>query len=55
MRPLGALVGGLAGEWLGVEMAMWLPVVLFGLSTLAILASQMPRLKVMPAGELSPG
>lgn len=55
MRPLGALAGGLAGEWLGVEMAMWLPVVLFGLSTLAILASQMPRLRVMPAGELSPG
>lgn len=53
MRPLGALAGGLAGEWLGVEAAMWLPVGLFALSTLAILASQMPRLKGMPAGELT--
>ncbi|WID95868.1 MFS transporter [Bosea vestrisii] len=55
MRPLGALAGGLAGEWFGVETAMWLPVILFALSMLAILASQMPRLKVMPVGELSPG
>ncbi len=55
MRPLGALAGGLAGERFGLETAIWLPVVLFGLSTLAILASQMPRLKAMPAGELSPG
>lgn len=54
MRPLGALAGGLAAEWLGVEAAMWLPVGLFALSTLAILASQMPRLKVMPEGELTP-
>lgn len=55
MRPLGALAGGLAGERFGLETAIWLPVVLFGLSTLAILASQMPRLKAMPAGELNPG
>jgi len=53
MRPLGALAGGLAGEWLGVETAIWLPVALFGLSTLAILRSPMPRLQTMPAGELS--
>jgi predicted MFS family arabinose efflux permease len=53
MRPLGALAGGLAGESLGVATAIWLPVLLFALSTLAILASQMPRLKAMPAGELS--
>jgi len=53
MRPLGALAGGLAGEWLGLQMAMWLPVGLFALSTLAILASGMPALKTMPAGELS--
>ncbi len=55
MRPLGALAGGLAGERFGLETAIWLPVGLFGLSTLAILASEMPRLKVMPAAELSPG
>ncbi|WP_184231593.1 MFS transporter [Bosea sp. WAO] len=54
MRPLGALAGGLAGERFGLETAIWLPVVLFGLSTLAILASQMPRLKVMPAGAINP-
>jgi hypothetical protein len=53
MRPLGALAGGLAGERFGLEAAIWLPVVLFGLSTLAILASQMPRLRAMPAGELT--
>ncbi|WP_332687310.1 MFS transporter [Bosea sp. (in: a-proteobacteria)] len=54
MRPLGAVAGGLAGEWFGLEAAIWLPVGLFALSTLAILASAMPRLRVMPAGELTP-
>lgn len=53
MRPLGALAGGLAGEWFGLQAAMWLPVGLFALSTLAILASAMPGLKTMPEGELS--
>ncbi len=53
MRPLGALAGGLAGEWFGLQSAIWLPVALFGLSTLAILASTMPQLKTMPVGELS--
>jgi MFS family permease len=53
MRPLGALAGGLAGEWLGLELAIWLPAAVFGLSTLAILASTMPALKAMPEGELS--
>lgn len=53
MRPLGALAGGFAGEWFGVAAAMWLPIGLFALSTLAILASQVPRLRTMPAGELS--
>lgn len=51
MRPLGALAGGLAGERWGLEAAMGLPVVLFALSTLAILASPMPRLKAMPERE----
>lgn len=53
MRPLGALAGGLAGEWLGLEAAVWLPVTLFALSTLAILASPMPGLKALPEGEVS--
>jgi MFS family permease len=53
MRPIGALAGGLAGEWLGLQTAMLLPVALFAFSTLAILASTMPRLKVLPEGELS--
>lgn len=53
MRPLGALAGGLAGEWLGLATAIWLPVALFALSTLAILASSMPGLKAMPDGELA--
>lgn len=53
MRPLGALAGGLAGEWLGLQWAIWLPVALFGLSTLAILASRMPALKTIPVGEVT--
>ncbi|PZO02855.1 MAG: MFS transporter [Hyphomicrobiales bacterium] len=54
MRPLGALAGGFAGEWFGLQAAMALPIGLFALSTLAILASSMPRLKTMPEGELTP-
>ncbi|CAN7650064.1 MFS transporter [Bosea sp. LjRoot9] len=54
MRPVGALAGGLAGEWLGLQTAMLLPVGLFGLSTLAILASRMPGLRAMPEGEIAP-
>lgn len=53
MRPLGALAGGLAGEWWGLAAAIWLPVILFALSSLAILASAMPRLKAMPLGEVA--
>lgn len=53
MRPLGALAGGLAGEWLGLQTAMLLPVALFAFSTLAILVSDMPRLKAMPESELA--
>lgn len=53
MRPVGALAGGLAGEWLGLSLAIWLPVALFGLSTLAILASTMPRLRALPEAALS--
>lgn len=51
MRPIGALAGGLAAERWGLQAAMALPVALFALSTLAILASPMPRLKAMPEGE----
>ncbi|MDR6871443.1 putative MFS family arabinose efflux permease [Bosea sp. BE125] len=53
MRPVGALAGGLAGEWLGLQAAMLLPVGLFALSTLAILASRMPGLRTMPEGEVA--
>lgn len=57
MRPLGALAGGFAGEWFGLQAAIWLPIGLFALSTLAILASAMPGLRAMPEGEvaLTPG
>lgn len=54
MRPVGALAGGLTGEAFGLQAAIWLPVGLFAFSTLAILASQMPALKAMPTGELTP-
>ncbi|KPF65846.1 hypothetical protein IP69_16750 [Bosea sp. AAP35] len=50
MRPLGALAGGFAGEWFGLQAAMALPIGFFALSTLAILASSMPRLRAMPEG-----
>lgn len=52
MRPVGALAGGLAAEWLGLAWAIWLPVILFALSTLAILASRMPSLKTLPEAEI---
>jgi predicted MFS family arabinose efflux permease len=52
MRPVGALIGGMAAEWLGLAIAIWLPVLLFALSTLAILASAMPWLKAIPDAEL---
>jgi predicted MFS family arabinose efflux permease len=54
MRPVGALAGGLAGEAFGLQTAMLLPVGLFALSTLAILASRMPGLRTMPEGEVAP-
>lgn len=53
MRPVGALAGGLMGEWVGLQAAIWLPVGLFAVSTLAILASAMPVLKAMPEGEVT--
>lgn len=53
MRPVGALAGGLMGEWVGLQAAIWLPVGLFAVSTLAILASAMPGLKAMPEGEVT--
>lgn len=54
MRPLGALAGGFAGEWFGLQAAIWLPVGLFALSTLAIVASVMPGLRTMPERVLTP-
>ncbi len=48
MRPLGALGAGLVAGQFGLEFAIWMPVVLFALSTAAILASQMPALRTMP-------
>lgn len=54
MRPVGALAGGLAADGFGLELAIWLPVLLFALSTLAILASTMPGLQTLPDAELSP-
>ncbi len=53
MRPVGALAGGLAADGFGLELAIWLPVLLFALSTLAILASTMPGLQTLPDAELS--
>jgi predicted MFS family arabinose efflux permease len=53
MRPVGALAGGLAGEWFGLQAAIWLPVGLFALSMLAIVLSSMPGLKTMPEGEIA--
>lgn len=48
MRPLGALVGGAVGERFGLEAAIWLAVVGYGLQLAVILLSQMPTLTVLP-------
>lgn len=53
MRPVGALAGGLAGEWFGLEAAMLLPAAIFALSAAAIMASEMPRLRSLPEGEVA--
>lgn len=48
MRPLGALVGGVIGERFGLEMAIWLAVVGYGVQLAVILFSQMPGLVTLP-------
>lgn len=48
MRPLGALVGGTVGESFGLEAAIWLAVVGYGVQLGVILLSQMPALTALP-------
>jgi MFS family permease len=48
MRPLGALVGGVVGERYGLEAAIWLAVVGYGVQLSVILLSQMPALTALP-------
>lgn len=48
MRPLGALVGGAVGERFGLEAAIWLAVVGYGVQLGVILLSQMPGLTTLP-------
>lgn len=52
VRPLGALAAGWIAATQGIEAALWLPVLLFGLSLLAILLSPFPRIHSL--GELTP-
>ena len=49
IRPLGALVGGLVAAEAGLPSALLLIAAAFALSALAILASPLARLQVMPA------
>jgi MFS family permease len=48
MRPLGALVGGAVGEHFGLEAAIWLAVIGYGVQLAVILLSQMPALTALP-------
>ena len=47
-RPLGALAAGTTAAWFGVESALALVAVSFGLSTLVIVLSPLARLRAMP-------
>lgn len=48
MRPLGALVGGAVGESFGLEAAIWLAVIGYGVQLAVILLSQMRALTALP-------
>ena len=48
MRPLGALAGGFVGERFGLEAAIWLAVIGYGVQLAVILLSQMPALDALP-------
>lgn len=49
VRPLGALAGGLVAAQAGLQSALVLIAVAFGLSTLVIVLSPLARLRTMPA------
>lgn len=49
MRPVGALVGGWLGGRYGLEAAIWLAVVGYGLQLVVILLSEVPGLRTLPA------
>jgi predicted MFS family arabinose efflux permease len=48
VRPLGALAAGTLAAWAGVEAALALVAISFGLSTLVIVLSPLARLRAMP-------
>ncbi|MBO1336906.1 MFS transporter [Streptomyces sp. VRA16 Mangrove soil] len=52
--PLGALLGGALGEWLGLRPAMWITVALVPASALFLLMSPMRRLRDLPTAPAVP-
>ncbi len=54
VRSIGALLGGQVAAIWGFDAALWLIVVLFGLSTLAIPLSALGKLAAMPASAAPP-
>jgi predicted MFS family arabinose efflux permease len=48
-RPLGALVGGALGTWLGLRPTLWVAVIGGMASMLLLLPSPLPRMRVLPA------
>lgn len=55
VRPLGALAGGIVGQTLGLEAAMWMVTGAFAASALAGIFSPLARLTAMPAPAAASG
>jgi predicted MFS family arabinose efflux permease len=48
VRPLGALAGGALAAWQGPQSAVWLAAFGFAVSLVVLMASVLPRLRVLP-------
>jgi predicted MFS family arabinose efflux permease len=50
VAPLGALAGGLLGEWMGVRPTIWVAALGADLGLLWLLCSPLPHLRALPPG-----